>query len=250
LAVTIIPSIDILEGQCVRLTQGDYSNVTVYDKDPAAVARRFEQAGAGRIHVVDLDAARGDRTVNRKKIRKIRRAVSCTIQLGGGIRSDSDIEELLDLGIDRLVLGTTFARKPELMEGWSAHYGRIFLAGIDAREGTVYVSGWEDPTPIKDLDLARKARDLGACGIIYTNIEKDGTLSGPDIERTNLIAESAGIPVILSGGIGDTNDVESVAQNAGAGVVGIITGKAVYEDRLDLDGLLKTYPAPESDAVW
>jgi phosphoribosylformimino-5-aminoimidazole carboxamide ribotide isomerase len=245
----IIPAIDLLRGQCVRLNQGDYGEATFYDRDPVAVAREFEQAGARRIHIVDLDAAHGDKTTNRKKIRKIRKAVRCVIELGGGIRTDDDIEELLDLGIDRLVLGTTFAKKPQIVEGWSAHYGNVFVAGIDARDGLVYVSGWEQKTRIEDTELARQAATVGASSIVYTNIERDGTLAGPDVERTSLIAETSGLPVVLSGGIGSETDVKTVAEQAHRGVRGVIVGKAIYEEAVDLAGLIETYQGEEG-ADW
>jgi len=247
----IIPAIDILDGQCVRLVQGDYTTAHIYDQDPVATARMFEQAGASRIHIVDLDAAHGDRSANRKKIRKIRKAVSCTLEVGGGIRSEDDIEELLDLGIDRLVLGTVFATKPDIVEGWNAHYGDVFLVGIDARDGMVYVSGWERETSVPAEELARKAAKVGASGIIYTNIARDGTLEGPDIEGTNRIAEVSGLPVILSGGIGNEEHLKLIAGNAHAKVVGVITGKAIYEKQLDLQEMIAQYQDIESgETSW
>lgn len=233
----IIPSIDILGGQCVRLVQGDYEAVTVYENDPVAMARRFADAGASRIHVVDLDAAHGDPRSNRKKIRKIRRAVECTLELGGGIRRDEDIEELLDLGIDRLVVGTTFARHPEKVEGWVAHYGDVFLVALDALDGAVRVSGWEEETKLIDTELAVRAREVRASGIIYTSIGRDGTMEGPDIVRTNAVAEAGALPVILSGGIGRPADLEKVASEAHQNVVGIIVGRAIYENSVSLSEL-------------
>lgn len=235
--MTVIPAIDILGGECVRLVQGDYDEATVYEKDPVVMARRFADAGARRIHVVDLDAARGDSQTNRKKIRKIRRAVDATIQLGGGIRRDEDVEELLDLGIDRLVVGTAFARRPEAVAGWVAHYGEVFLVGIDAMDGMVRISGWEKETLHKDVDLAARAREARVAGIIYTNIERDGTMEGPDIDRTNLIAERSGVPVILSGGIGSMDHLTAVRENAAKNVVGVIVGKAIYEATIDLESI-------------
>ncbi|TVQ38297.1 MAG: 1-(5-phosphoribosyl)-5-((5-phosphoribosylamino)methylideneamino)imidazole-4-carboxamide isomerase [Spirochaetaceae bacterium] len=248
--MTVIPAIDILGGRCVRLTQGDYDQVDVYDKDPVAVARGFVEAGAGRLHIVDLDGARGDKQSNRKKIRKIRKAVNCTLEFGGGIRTDEDIEELMDLGIDRFVIGTTFARRPEVVEGWSAHYGNVFLAGIDARDHMVYVEGWERQTGVEDLTLARRAREVGACGIIYTNIANDGTLGGPDIEGANRIAEVSQLPVILSGGIGSAADIERVAVERHPNVVAVIAGKAIYEDAVDLRELFRAFPPPDGEQQW
>lgn len=234
----IIPAIDILGGECVRLYQGDYSQVTVYDKDPINAAREFENAGAQRIHIVDLDAARGGSKRNRKKIRKIRKAVSCSIELGGGIRDEEDVTELIDLGIDYLVVGTVFAQNINRVEGWIQHYGPIFIAGIDALNGKVHVSGWERSTDIADIDLAKRARDIGISSIIYTSISKDGTLDGPDIEATKRVAEAAGVPVIHSGGISSSEDIGLVMQSNISNLSGIITGKAVYEEKFNLEKVI------------
>ena len=247
--MTVIPAIDILGGECVRLVRGDYQEATTYERDPVAMARKFAQAGAKRIHVVDLDAARGDSRTNRKKIRKIRRAVDVTIQLGGGIRRDEDIEELLDLGIDRLVVGTAFARRPENVAGWVAHYGDVFLVGIDALDGMVRVSGWEKETNIRDVDLARRAREARVASIIYTSIARDGTMEGPDVQRTNAVAEASGIPVILSGGIGSMADLEKVRAGAAKNVVGVIVGKAIYEGTIDVEEIFKDPVAAGADEM-
>ena len=247
--MTVIPSIDILGGECVRLTRGDYDAATVYRNDPVAMARAFADAGARRIHVVDLDAARGDPRSNRKVIRKIRRAVDATIQLGGGVRSDEDIDELLNLGIDRLVVGTVLAKQPDRVAGWVAHYGAIFLAGIDAIDGAVKVSGWEQATRLVDTELAERCREIGVAGIIYTSIAQDGTLGGPDIARTNGVAKASGLPVILSGGIGSEQDIVSVREQAVPGVVGVIVGKAIYEERVSLNGLFASPDAAGTEVV-
>ncbi len=247
--MTVIPAIDILGGECVRLVRGDYQEATTYERDPVVMARKLADAGARRIHVVDLDAARGDSRTNRKKIRKIRRAVDATIQLGGGIRRDEDIEELLDLGIDRLVVGTAFARRPENVAGWVAHYGEIFLVGIDALEGMVRISGWEKETQIRDVDLARKAKEARVCGIIYTSISRDGTMEGPDLDRTNAVAQAAGIPVILSGGVGSMDDLERVRADGAANIVGVVVGKAIYEGTIDIDEVFKDSVAAGADEM-
>lgn len=247
--MTVIPAIDILGGECVRLVRGDYQEATIYDRDPVAMARKFAEAGARRIHVVDLDAARGDSRTNRKKIRKIRRAVDATIQLGGGIRRDEDIEELLDLGIDRLVIGTAFARRPEAVAGWVAHYGDVFLVGIDALDGVVRISGWEKETQHRDVDLAKRANEARVAGIIYTSIERDGTMDGPDIERTNAVADASGLPVILSGGIGSMDDLEAVRTKSAKNVVGVIVGKAIYEGTVDLEEVFRDAAATGVDEM-
>lgn len=246
--MTVIPAIDILGGECVRLSQGNYDEATVYDADPVAVARSFAKAGATRIHIVDLDAAHGDPGRNRRIIRKIRKAVPrAVLELGGGVRRDDDIETLLDMGIDRLVLGTTFARRPQLVQGWSAHYGEVFLAGIDAREGRVQVSGWEEGTSVAAVDLAQRAREYGAAGVIYTSISRDGMLEGPAIEETNEIAVAAQIPVILSGGVSSLEDIRAVAETGAGNIVGVIVGKALYEGRIDLKEAFEAYPGEQAD---
>ena len=246
--MTVIPAIDILQGECVRLSQGNYDEATVYDRDPVAVARSFAKAGAKRIHLVDLDAAHGDPDRNRRVVRKIRKAVPGVIlELGGGVRREDDIETLLDMGIDRLVLGTTFARRPQMVQGWSAHYGSIFLAGIDARDGKVQVSGWEEATTVAANDLATRAHEYGAAGIIYTSISRDGMMQGPAVEETSEIAEAAKVPVILSGGIRSMEDIHAVQQHASQNVVGVIVGKALYEGNFDLDELFRTYPGEAGD---
>ncbi|MFW5743757.1 MAG: 1-(5-phosphoribosyl)-5-[(5-phosphoribosylamino)methylideneamino]imidazole-4-carboxamide isomerase [Spirochaetota bacterium] len=247
--MTIIPAIDILGGECVRLVRGDYGEPTVYEKDPVVMARKFADAGARRIHVVDLDAARGDSRTNRKKIRKIRRAVDATIQLGGGIRRDEDIEELLDLGIDRLVVGTAFARRPENVAGWVAHYGDVFLVGIDALEGAVRISGWEKETQYQDTDLAARAKEARVTGIVYTSIDRDGTMGGPDVDRTNAMADASGLPVILSGGIGSMDDLEKVRSSSRSNVVGVIVGKAIYEGTIDLNEVFRDPVAAGTDEM-
>jgi phosphoribosylformimino-5-aminoimidazole carboxamide ribotide isomerase len=240
----IIPAIDILNGQCVRLSEGRYEQVRVYSASPASVAREFDAAGAACIHIVDLNAARGEGR-NRKALEKIRRAVSCRLEIGGGIREEKDIEELLSLNMERLVLGTVLARRPEQAAAWVEKYGPVFLGGIDAREGLVRVSGWEESSGIWDLALAGQGAILGLTGIIYTNIARDGTLAGPDIERTNRLAAVSGLPTILSGGIGSAEDVARVAREKHENISGLIVGKAIYEGSVDLAALIAAYQRPE-----
>jgi phosphoribosylformimino-5-aminoimidazole carboxamide ribotide isomerase len=185
------------------------------------------------------------RRENQKKIRRIRKAVKCQLHVGGGIRTDDDIERYMDLGIDRLVVSTVFVRRPGLVEGWSRHYGDVFLAGIDAHDGQVRISGWQQETNISDLDLAGRAKEVRCAGIVYTSIGRDGTLEGPDIQRTNKVAEAAGMPVLASGGIGSRQDIDKLAQEAGTHVVGVIVGRAIYEDKIKLDEVYKDYPQEE-----
>ncbi len=239
----IIPAIDIIDGKCVRLYKGDYSKVTNYSESPADVAVQLEEAGAKRIHIVDLDAAKGEGVNNRKTISEIRKKTSAVLELGGGIRADDDIKEILDIGIDRLILGTVFARKPEIGAEWIAKYGKNFIAGIDALNGDVKVSGWEKGSGVKDTELAAKAGEAGFCSIIYTNISRDGTLSGPDAQRTALIADASSLPVIVSGGISCEADFKNIVENSSyeGKIAGIITGKAFYENKFSLEDVVKKY---------
>lgn len=240
-SMLILPAIDILNGRCVRLYKGDYGRSKTYFENPVEVACSFEAAGARWLHIVDLDAARGRGDNNREVIGGIRRAVSCSIEVGGGIRSSKDIKELINLGIDRLIVGTMLARNPELVSGWCAEYPGRLAAGIDALEGMVKVSGWESDSGVEDIDLAVKAAEMGMSAVIYTSIERDGTLQGPDIKRTNLIAEHSALPVILSGGISSPEDAATVYRERSQGVCGLITGKALYEGRIDLAQLIAQY---------
>ncbi|MDX9801203.1 MAG: 1-(5-phosphoribosyl)-5-[(5-phosphoribosylamino)methylideneamino]imidazole-4-carboxamide isomerase [Spirochaetia bacterium] len=239
----IIPAIDILDGKCVRLYKGDYNRVSVYGTDAVSVAKEFENAGAKRIHIVDLDAARGEGKNNRKIIAAVRNKVSAVLELGGGIRGEEDIRQLLDAGIDRLILGTVFVREPEKCFKWIKKYGKVFIAGIDALDGEVKISGWEEGSGIKDTELAIKGSKWGFCSIIYTNISRDGTLSGPDTERSCRIAEESNLPVIISGGISSSEDFKAITENpvCRGKIAGIITGKALYEGKFDLASIIDKY---------
>ncbi len=243
----VIPAIDILDGKCVRLYKGNYDKVTVYSADVVSVAIELEKAGAKRIHIVDLDAARGKGKNNRKIISNIREKVGAVLEVGGGIRSEEDIKEILYTGIDRLILGTIFAKESEKCIGWIKKYGRKFIAGIDALDGEVRISGWEKGSGITDVKLAIKAAEGGFCSIIYTNISKDGTLSGPDIENSNLIAEKAGLPVIISGGISGEEDFKKITtdKSSEGKIAGIITGKAFYDGIFDLAYVIEKYQKDE-----
>lgn len=247
----IIPAIDIIDGKCVRLYRGSFDRVTVYGDDPVSIALAFAEAGARYIHVVDLDAARGSAGNNRELAARIKRETGCVVELGGGIRSERDIEEILALGVERLILGTVMVRNPEEVQGWVERYGRVFIAGIDARNGKVKVSGWEEDGGIGDVELASMARNMGIDRIIYTSISKDGVLEGPDIEATNRIAEVSGAKVVLSGGIGSEADIGDVYRIRKEGIVGTIVGKAIYEGLVDLERMIELFQESEEvGKVW
>jgi phosphoribosylformimino-5-aminoimidazole carboxamide ribotide isomerase len=232
--VLIIPAIDLMGGRCVRLLRGRYASSRVYDEQPADMARKLAQAGAAWLHVVDLDAARGDAD-NRDAVEAIRRAVPIRIEVGGGIRSAGDARRLLELGVDRLILGTVLVSEPEQASEWLGRFGAgRFAAGIDARDGRVKVKGWRKDGGLQDEDMALGLATAGFERLIYTSIGRDGTLAGPDIERTNAVAKAAGLATLLSGGIGSEEHVEQVARDRHPLVRGIITGKAIYEGKIDL----------------
>jgi phosphoribosylformimino-5-aminoimidazole carboxamide ribotide isomerase len=238
--VLIIPAIDLLNGECVRLLRGDYSSTTHYSKDPAAIAKGFEEAGARLIHIVDLDSARGG-VNNRKTIRAIRKAVACVLEVGGGVRSRDDVVELMDCGIGRVIIGTALITTPEKVASWISVSGCYAIAGLDALERKIKIQGWTGNARIKDTDAAYNCWALGFKEIIYTNIDRDGTLAGPDIASTLEIASVSRLPVILSGGIGSASDVKKVSEQGNKRIKGVITGKALYEEKISLKELISLY---------
>jgi phosphoribosylformimino-5-aminoimidazole carboxamide ribotide isomerase len=237
----IVPAIDLLGGRVVRLVRGDYKNVTVYSDDPVGVAGTFARTGAKLIHIVDLDRARGDSSVNRDILRAVRRNTDCAVETGGGVRTERDIEELLECGVERIVIGTALVRDPDGVAGWIARHRFHPIAGLDARDGKIRVQGWTDDSGLKDTELAGRCREMGFREIVYTNIAVDGTLAGPDIESTNRVAAAGGIPVILSGGIGGPADVARAVAESHPLVHGVIIGKAWYEKKVDLAELVRVH---------
>jgi len=228
-----IPAIDLIDGRCVRLTEGAFDSVRIYGNDPVAVARDFADAGARRLHVVDLDAARGTGN-NLEVLRQIRRVFPSIMDVGGGIRSLEYARSLVNLGVDFLVVGTVLARNPQLVADWADELGPVLVAGIDARDGQVKISGWESSSQVMAVDLAAEASGLGVVEIIYTDISRDGTLKGPNITETAAVARSSGLPVVISGGVGSMDDLRTLAGSPPPGISGVIMGKALYEGRVDL----------------
>ena len=228
-----IPAIDLIDGRCVRLTEGAFDSIQVYGDNPAAAARAFGEAGARRLHVVDLDAARGSGH-NRGRIAEIRAAFTGILDVGGGVRSLDDILELRDIGADLVVIGTALANSPDKAARWASRAGPVLTAGIDARGGKVKTSGWQEGSSLKAVELAGRAGELGMVEIIYTDIARDGTLSGPNIPETLTVAEACGLPVIISGGVGSLKDLEPLAQSRPRGIKGVILGKSLYEGTVHL----------------
>lgn len=230
----IIPAIDLLNGQCVRLHQGDYAQVTRFSDDPLAQALAWQRQGAERLHLVDLDGARSGEPVNDAVVRRIVEALAIPVQLGGGVRSLERAEALLACGLDRVILGTVAIEQPPLVRELAArHPGRI-VVGIDARNGRVATRGWLEESAIEAEALAASFEGSGVAALITTDIATDGTLAGPNLAFLRRMAQASSIPVIASGGVGDLTDLLSLLSLAPLGVEGVIVGRALYDGRVDL----------------
>lgn len=230
----IIPAIDIRGGRCVRLLQGDFRRETVYSGDPVEVARRWAGAGAERIHIVDLDGSREGRPVNDAVIRRILSAVDVPVELGGGIRDLATVDTYLGLGVRWVILGTAALKnRGFVVEACRRHPGRVIL-GIDAKDGKVAVEGWTEATGADALEVAKRYEGLGLAALVYTDISRDGMETGVNVPATERLARSAGIPVIASGGVAGIGDIERLLTVAASGILGVITGKALYTGALDL----------------
>ena len=234
----IIPALDLLDGFCVRLKQGDFRKSTIYRSDPLEVAEGFIKAGVEFLHLVDLNAAKGEGS-NREIIKDIRKKVACGIQVGGGIREEEDVKALVLLGVERLILGTVFILQPERVEEWASRYKVDFYAALDADKGKVKTQGWQADGGLSVEDAALLARKTGMAGIVYTDISRDGMLCGPDTAGALRLAEVSQLPVIISGGVSGMADIEQAAPYFGQGIAGIIVGKALYEGALDLQEALQ-----------
>jgi phosphoribosylformimino-5-aminoimidazole carboxamide ribotide isomerase len=232
----VIPAIDLKNGQCVRLLQGRKSDVTVYNEDPVGVAREFAAAGAEMIHVVDLDGAFSEgESPNRLVVRRIIDAVDVPVEFGGGIRSLEDVQRLCEAGVGRVVLGTVAAESPSQLHDFVGSFGSKICVGIDARDGRVMTRGWEASAPLMAVDLARAVAECGVERIVYTDISRDGTLTGPNIEQTLAVARAANVRVTASGGVSSLEDIKQLGDAGDARVDSVIVGKALYEGRFKLE---------------
>ncbi len=230
----IFPAIDLKDGLCVRLMQGDPDKVTVYGHDPVMVARRWEEEGARWLHVIDLDGAFSKEPRNREVIASIVKSVSMSVQVGGGIRRMETIDEYLAMGVERVILGTVALRQPELMEEACGRYpGRVAL-GIDARDGQVAIEGWKETTTTDAATLVKQFDGLDLAAVIYTDIHRDGMQTGVNVEATKRLMEDTGRPVIASGGVATLADIEALLPLAPLGLAGVITGRAIYNGTLKL----------------
>lgn len=230
----VIPAIDIKNGKCVRLLQGRMDAETVFSDDPAAMGARWEAEGAKLIHVVDLDGAVGKRPVNLETIRKIMDRVHVPIQVGGGIRDIETIRMYMEQGVSRVVIGTEAMKNPDLVKTACREFPGRIVVGIDAKGGKVAIEGWTQTTGVTAVDLARQFEGCGVAAINFTDIERDGMRTGPNLKETENLARSITIPVVASGGVSSIQDIIHLAPLASAGVVGVITGRALYDGSLDL----------------
>ncbi|MCE2509509.1 MAG: 1-(5-phosphoribosyl)-5-[(5-phosphoribosylamino)methylideneamino]imidazole-4-carboxamide isomerase [Alphaproteobacteria bacterium] len=242
----LYPAIDLKDGACVRLWQGDMEKVVRFNDDPSAQAKSFAAAGFAWLHVVDLDGAVAGRAVNGDAVRKIVEAIALPVQLGGGIRDLDAIEAWLAAGISRVVLGTIALEQPDLVVEAARRHPEKIAVGIDAWQGRVATKGWKEATEVKALDLARRYEDANVAAIIYTDIQRDGTMRGPNLEATAALAEALDVPVIASGGFASLDDVRALKACEASGIAGAIIGRALYDGRIDPKEALRM--AEETDA--
>ena len=229
----VIPAIDLLDGRCVRLYQGDYEQSQVFNENPLEVALQFQNQGATRLHVVDLDGAKEGNSVNLDTIAEIVKNLTIPVQVGGGLRNKESIERLFNLGVERAIVGTVAVENPELVKQLCEEFPQKIAIGIDARNGKVATKGWLETSTVEATDLAQQISDKAAA-IIYTDISRDGTLVGPNMEALREVAEISPVPVIASGGISSLTDLLGLLSVEPLGVNGVIVGKAIYTGAVDL----------------
>lgn len=230
----IIPAIDLREGKCVRLIEGKIENETIYSEDPVAVAKSWEEQGAEMIHLVDLDGAFAGHPQNQEVIEEILKVVKVPVQVGGGIRTLETIDELLELGVQWVVLGTVAINNPDLVKAACTKWGDRIVVGIDAKDGYVAIEGWEATVGKTILELAKEMEAIGVKRIVYTDVRRDGTLKGPNLESTKELAEQTNIEVIASGGVAKLEDLVALKSYENIGIAGVIIGKALYSGAFTL----------------
>ncbi len=236
----IFPAIDLLGGNCVRLYQGDYAQSQIFDENPVAVAQKWQEQGATKLHLVDLDGAKSGQPENLAVIGQIVRAVAqMSVQVGGGLRNGDAIKALLDLGVERAILGTIAIEQPHLVQKLCQQYPGQIVIGMDARDGQIATRGWLETSKIAATELAKEMAAWGAAAIIYTDIQRDGTLIGPNLEALKAVAASATVPVIASGGVGCLRDLLNLLVLEPDGVTGVIVGKALYTGAVTLTDALQ-----------
>lgn len=237
----LYPAIDMKNGQCVRLRQGAFKDITIYSDAPEKVAAHWQEKGASFLHLVDLDGALAGYSVNEEVIRRIADTVSIPIEIGGGIRSGEAVECMLGLGVRRVIIGTKAVEHPEFLRDMVRTFGEeAIVAGVDAKDGMVAVEGWEKVSSLTARDLCLTMKEYGVRHIVYTDISRDGMLSGPNVEATRKLTEETGLDIIASGGVSCMEDLKCLHE---AGIRGAIIGKALYENRIDLAEAVRLYEA-------
>lgn len=235
----LYPAIDLKEGQCVRLLQGDYNQVTVYGNNPAEMAKKWETLGGDYLHIVDLDGAKEGKGINDEAIRQIVEAIHIPIELGGGIRTLEDIQAKLDMGVDRVILGSAAIKNKELVKEALAAFGSDkIVVGVDAKAGRVAIEGWLEVTDISALDFCKELETLGVKTVIYTDIAKDGMMQGPNIEETEKLVKETGLDIIASGGVSSIEDLKRLEEIQ---VYGAIIGKALYIGAIQLEAAAELF---------
>ena len=237
----LYPAIDMKNGQCVRLRQGAFKDITIYSDAPEKVAAHWQEKGASFLHLVDLDGALAGYSVNEEVIRRIADTVSIPIEIGGGIRSGEAVERMLGLGVRRVIIGTKAVEHPEFLRDMVRTFGEeAIVAGVDAKDGMVAVEGWEKVSSLTARDLCLTMKEYGVRHIVYTDISRDGMQSGPNVEATRKLTEETGLDIIASGGVSCMEDLKCLHE---AGIRGAIIGKALYENRIDLAEAVRLYEA-------
>jgi phosphoribosylformimino-5-aminoimidazole carboxamide ribotide isomerase len=234
MSLIVFPAIDLKGGQVVRLAEGDMDRATVYGDDPAAQAMLFAEAGAQHLHVVDLDGSFAGHAVNADAVESIVRTFPGHVQLGGGIRNRESVERWFDLGVSRIVIGTAALKDPEFVKGVARDFPGGIVVAVDARDGFVATDGWAEKSDMEVLDLARRFEDAGVASLLFTDVGRDGMLKGCNVQATVDLARATDIPVIASGGVAGIADIRMLAIHAVDGIEGVITGRALYDGRLDL----------------
>jgi phosphoribosylformimino-5-aminoimidazole carboxamide ribotide isomerase len=230
----VIPAIDLLDGRCVRLYQGDYQRSQIFSDSPLEVARQWLEEGATRLHLVDLDGAKQGKPVNLPLVAQIVREIPLPVQVGGGLRDRQSVATLLDLGVEQVILGTIAVQQPIIVEQICQEFPGQIIVGIDARQGQVAIKGWEETSSVRATDLARQMEARGVAAIIFTDIQRDGTLEGPNLASLREIAGSVKIPIVASGGVSSLTDILSLLALEPLGVTGVIVGRALYTGDLSL----------------
>jgi phosphoribosylformimino-5-aminoimidazole carboxamide ribotide isomerase len=231
--VILYPAIDLKDGRCVRLLKGAMDQVTVFNDDPADQARKFAADGFAWLHVVDLDGAVEGRSVNRDAVEAILKTAAIPVQVGGGVRTFEAVEAWIEAGVSRVMLGTAAVRDPELVKLAAAAFPEQIAIAVDIRDGRVAVGGWVETSELSPTDLARRFEDAGVAALIVTDIGRDGTLSGVNVEEIGALADAVAIPVIASGGVADVNDIHRLKARKGTPIAGAVLGKALYTGALD-----------------